>query len=345
MANSQACWIAGSNSPALRGPGKGLELLTRGVDMQKGASKEPLTILVADDSPVSRKLVERSLPADKYTVLLATNGHEALELFAKRQPAIVITDWLMPDLSGIELCQRIRAESQGYTYLILLTGVSDKGKVVIGLQAGADDYLTKPFHPEELVARVGVGQRILNLNREIEAKNRLLEELALTDELTGLPNRRAVERWAVGQLSGASRHRFPFWVVMADIDNFKSLNDRYGHDAGDAVLKSFAEILQTNTRKCDMCGRLGGDEFLLILTHVEKEGIQLAIERDREQFEKRQFVFGGQNVAVTASFGFSGYRGRERTDFNRLVTQADVALYSSKRQGRNRVGFAETEIY
>ncbi len=321
-------------------------MLPGGVVRQAAASKEPLTILVADDSPVSRKLVERSLPSEQYTVLLASSGHEALDLFTKRQPAVVITDWLMPDLSGVELCQRIRTESdRAYTYIILLTGVSDKGKVVIGLEAGADDYLTKPFHPEELLARVGVGRRILNLHNEIEAKNGLLEQLALTDELTGLANRRAIEKWAVRQLSGAARHGFPFWVVLADIDNFKSLNDTYGHDAGDAVLKAFGEILQTNTRQCDFCGRQGGDEFLMVVTHVEKEGVQLAIERDREQVEKLQFTFGGQKVAVTASFGFSGYRSREKPDFNRLVTQADVALYSSKRQGRNRVAFAETEIY
>lgn len=321
-------------------------MLPGGVVRQAAASKEPLTILVADDSPVSRKLVERSLPAEQYTVLLASSGHEALDLFTKRQPAVVITDWLMPDLSGVELCQRIRTESdRAYTYIILLTGVSDKDKVVIGLEAGADDYLTKPFHPEELLARVGVGRRILKLHNEIEAKNGQLEQLALTDELTGLANRRAIEKWAVRQLSGAARHGFPFWVVLADIDNFKSLNDTYGHDAGDAVLKAFGEVLQTNTRQCDFCGRLGGDEFLMVVTHVEKEGVQLAIERDREQVEKLQLTLGGQKVAVTASFGFSGYRNREKPDFNRLITQADVALYSSKRQGRNRVAFAETEIY
>ena len=139
------------------------------------------------------------------------------------------------------------------------------------LTAGADDYLTKPFHARELLARLGVGRRLVNLHRQLEAKNLLLEELALTDGLTGLPNRRAVEAWAVRQLKGAARHGFPFWVALADLDRFKKVNDTYGHDAGDTVLKKFAEILKANTRSSNMCARFGGEEFLLVLTHVNKK--------------------------------------------------------------------------
>lgn len=308
-------------------------------------ANKPLTILVADDSPVSRKLVERSLPPEKYTVVLAGSGHEALNLFAEHQPAIVITDWLMPDVSGVELCKSIRTRADGsYTYIILLTGISDKGKVVIGLEAGADDYLTKPFHPEELVARVGVGQRILELHREIENKNRLLEQLALTDELTGLPNRRAIERWALRQLSGALRHDFSFWVVVTDLDQFKPVNDKHGHEAGDIVLKKFGEILSSNTRQCDICGRIGGDEFLLVITHAEREGVELAIDRLRQHVEAQRFSFGGQDVSVTASFGIAGFRRGDDRDFDRLVAQADVALYSAKRLGRNKVQMAPAEV-
>jgi PleD family two-component response regulator len=170
---------------------------------------------------------------------------------------------MMPDLSGIELCEHIRNHPrQTYTYLIILTGITEKNKLVKGLAAGADDYLTKPFHSEELLARVGVGHRIVELHRQLEAKNRLLEELALTDPLTGLPNRRAIEEWATRQLSGAARYGFSFLVVLADLDHFKAVNDTHGHDAGDAVLKKFAEILKTNSRRSDICGRIGGEEFL-----------------------------------------------------------------------------------
>jgi len=144
---------------------------------------------------------------------------------------------------------------------------------VKGLAAGADDYLTKPFDPAELLARIGVGRRIIDLHRQIDAKNKLLEEMAHSDPLTGLPNRRAIEEWASRQLRGAVRHGFPYWVVLVDLDTFKSINDTHGHIGGDALLQKFAEILKTVIRASDICGRLGGDEFLLVITHVEAESI------------------------------------------------------------------------
>src|ERR1700752_2889940 len=174
------------------------------------ASFQEFRILAVDDSPIYRKLVEQTLSQELYTLLFAKNGREALALFAKHQPAVVITDWTMPDIEGLELCRGIRSDFPGvYSHLILLTSNTNKEQVVEGLAAGADDYLTKPFHSGELLARVAVGRRIIELHREVQTKNRLLEELALTDSLTGLPNRRAVENWAVRQLSGARRHGFP----------------------------------------------------------------------------------------------------------------------------------------
>jgi DNA-binding response OmpR family regulator len=143
------------------------------------ADKKTFPVLVVDDSPVARKLVEHALPPEEYAILPAKTGQEAIELFAKHRPGLVITDWLMPDLSGIELCQRIRSDfKDSFTYIIILTGVSEKSEVVKGLQSGADEYLTKPFHADELLARAQVGRRMIGLHREIEAKNRLLEQLA-----------------------------------------------------------------------------------------------------------------------------------------------------------------------
>lgn len=299
---------------------------------------EDFKVLVADDSPVSRKLVESTLCSKQYPLLLAQSGQEALALFAQHKPAVVITDWMMPDLSGLELCQKIRADSRkSYTYIILLTSISEKDSLVQGLAAGADDYLTKPFNPDELLARVGVGKRIIDLQRKIEAQNRLLEELALTDPLTGLPNRRAVQDHATMQLNSAARHGFPYWVAMADLDHFKRVNDTFGHEAGDFVLKRFAEILKANTRASDICGRMGGEEFILVMTYAGKENMQLVVERIRRQFEAEKFCFGGHPVTVTASFGIAGFDGQERPDFNEIVTRADAALYSAKRAGRNQM--------
>jgi two-component system, cell cycle response regulator len=296
------------------------------------------TILVADDSPVYRKLVEQAVSENAGTVCFANTGREAIEIVERVHPAIVITDWVMPDLTGIELCQKIRADrNAAYTYIILLTSNAEKENVVKGLSAGADDYLTKPFHRDELLARVRVGERLIELHRQIEAKNRELEELALTDSLTGLPNRRAVESWAPRLLSGAARHGFPFWVVAIDLDHFKSINDRFGHEAGDTVLKRFAETLKWNGRKSDICGRTGGEEFLQIVTHAKQAGILLVMERIRQQLTSEKFLLNGTEVTITASFGAAGFCGKTAPEFAELVKQADAALYRAKHLGRNRV--------
>jgi two-component system, cell cycle response regulator len=216
-------------------------------------SSQQFTVLAVDDSAIYRKMVEHSLSRERYRVLIAKDGREALDFFAKHQPAVVITDWDMPDIGGLELCRRIRRDFQGFhSHLILLTGNTEKAQVVEGLAAGADDYLTKPFHSGELAVRVDVGRRIVELHREVQAKNRLLEEMALPDSLTGLPNRRAVDVWGSSQLSAAARHDFPFWVAISDLDWFKKVNDTYGHEAGDTVLKTFADILKIHTRQSDI---------------------------------------------------------------------------------------------
>ena len=295
-------------------------------------------VLVVDDSPVYRKLVEQVLSSQPYTLLFAGNGEEALELYHKHSPCIVITDWMMPDFSGLELCQRIRSDgSRPYTYLILMTSNAEKGNVVKGLEAGADDYLTKPFDRGEMLARIGVGRRIIDLNRELAAKSLKLEEAARTDPLTGLPNRRAIEDWAQKQLRGAVRHGFSLWVVIGDIDSFKTINDTFGHDAGDIVLKTFADILRKYTRASDICGRLGGDEFLLVITHVEAEHVEGAVNRFREQFAALSFPLQGQSVNVTASFGVAGVHGKDLKEFTTLVRKADKMLYEAKHAGRNLV--------
>jgi diguanylate cyclase (GGDEF)-like protein len=302
-------------------------------------------VLVADDSAVYRKLVEQSLSEEDFSVLFASRGHQAIEILEREHPALVITDWMMPDLTGIELCQRIRAGAQSsYTYIIVVTSHAEKDMVVKGLSAGADDYLTKPFHRDELLARVRVGRRLIELHRQIEAKNRLLEELALTDALTGLPNRRAIEEWASHQISGAARHGFPFWVVMIDLDNFKNVNDMYGHDAGDMVLKGFAEILKTNTRLSNICGRIGGEEFLQVLTHVDEHTVGVAVDRVRKQFEVKRFLFDGASLSFTASFGAAGFHGNTQPAFSQLLGRADAALYRAKRLGRNRIEIDPLEL-
>jgi diguanylate cyclase (GGDEF)-like protein len=169
--------------------------------------------------------------------------------------------------------------------------MSDKQSVVDGLTVGADDYRTKPFHAQELIARVKTGMRIIELQRQIEASNLLLKQWALTDDLTGLPNRHAIEDWAYRQIDAAGRHKFSFWVAMAHLDHFKLANDTFGHDAGDQVLKRFAEILKVHSRRSDICGRLGGEEFFIAVTHATQKDALRVIERIRMAFERRSFRF------------------------------------------------------
>lgn len=302
-----------------------------------------IKIIVADDSRVSRKLIEQALAKGSYHVLWARDGKEAIRLFIEHHPIIVITNWEMPDLTGIDLCKEIRRQQRSFVYVILLTANSQKQQIIEGLTAGADDYLTKPFDAGELLARVAVGRRFAELYRDIETKNQLLEELARTDSLTGLPNRRAVEEWSTRQISGAARHGYPVWITIADLDNFKTVNDNYGHQAGDVVLKGVAEIIKTNTRFSNLCGRLGGEEFVIVLSQIDRHGARKALERLRSEIEAELFEFSGTTVSVTASFGVAGFQDRKSPEFADLLRQADEALYVAKQSGRNRIQFAQSE--
>jgi len=301
-------------------------------------------VLVVDDSPVYRKLVEQVLSSELYSLRFARDAAEALRLFEEHSPSIVITDWILPDFSGIELCQKIRSDTtRPYTYIIVMTGNHEKGNLVKGLEAGADDYVAKPFDHGEMLARVGVGRRIIDLHRELAAKTQKLEEAARTDPLTALPNRRAIEEWAARQLRGSARHGFPLWVVIGDIDSFKTINDTFGHDAGDIVLKTFADVLQKSTRASDICGRLGGDEFVMVITHVESDKIEETLDRLRERFAELSFPLQGQSVRVTASFGVSGVLDHRMHEYSALLRQADQMLYEAKRAGRNCVRVCQPE--
>ena len=292
---------------------------------------QEIRVLVVDDSRISRKLIEYAVTDHTYKVIFATEGREAMRLFAEHPFDLVITDWEMADISGPELCHKIRIEfPAAYTYLVLLTGNSDKKSVAEGLASGADDYLTKPFDADELRARMGVGRRVIEMRREIEVKNKKLAIEARTDPLTGLPNRRAIEEWALKQVAGAVRHGYPIRVVLADLDSLKPVNDSFGHAAGDAMLKTFAGILNKNTRVSDLCGHFGGDQFIMVLSHVEKEDIHVVTDRLREQMASCRFTFNGTAMALTANFGVAGSEDCKPLELFALLRQADAALLAAK---------------
>ncbi len=296
-----------------------------------------LDILVVDDSPVYHKLVSDALYYQPYSILRANSGKEAMDLFAKHAPPIVITDWMMPDLNGPDLCKRIRSESQnGYTYVILLTSMSDNESLLKGLEAGADEFLTKPFDPAELQARLGVGRRIVQLHRQIDAKDKQIEESGRVDPVTGLPNHRAIQEWATWQIKAAGQNGFPAWLVLADVDSFGEINEQFGREAGDAVLRDFAEIMRDISRPADICGRVGDDELICVMTHASKANIAAAIERYRMRFAEHEFRFDGKIVTTTVSFGAIGFEGGEPPPFARLMLDADKALNAAKLAGGNQ---------
>jgi diguanylate cyclase (GGDEF)-like protein len=301
-----------------------------------------MKVLIVDDSAVARKLFEQALFGQPYSLIFASTGQQAVELYIQHRPSFVIMDWIMPDLNGVEICRRIRSLSGTcYTHIVMLTGKTDKASVVEGLSAGADDYLTKPFHEQELIARIAVGFRSVEFHRQLQAKNKTLENLALTDAMTGLPNRRAIDDWAARELSNAVRHGFSFWVIVADLDRFKHVNDTFGHNAGDEVLRKFSKILRAHSRRGDLCGRLGGEEFLMVMTHASREDVQKVVDRIRGDFEMAPFTFNGCSMMATASFGIAGFATKhEEPTFSALVSQADAALYCAKHNGRNRVEIA-----
>jgi two-component system cell cycle response regulator len=307
-------------------------------DLEELAAREQkLEVLVVDDSPVYHKLVSDALYYQPYSILRANSGKEALELFAKHAPPIVITDWMMPDLDGPDLCKRIRSGSQnGYTYVILLTSMSDNESLLKGLEAGADEFLTKPFDPAELQARLGVGRRIVQLHSQLEAKDKQIEDSSRMDPVTGLPNHRAIEEWATWQIKAAAQNGFPAWLVIADVDSFGEINEKLGREAGDTVLRDFAGIIKGSARPADMCGRVGDDELICVMTHASKADIAAAIECYRIRFAEHEFCFDGKIVTTTASFAAVGFEESEPPSFARLMLDADKALQAAKQAGGNQ---------
>lgn len=297
-----------------------------------------MKILVAEDDPGSRRLVNVRLSAAGHEVIEAKDGQIAWELFQREPFQMVITDWMMPRLDGLGLIQKIRSNGhQNYTYIILLTAVDDKSKVVAGLESGADEYLTKPFDNKELLARVASGERILKLEEQLIQARHQMETLAMQDGLTGLLNRRAIEEHASAELDLAKRKERPLSVVLLDIDHFKSINDQYGHFVGDHTLHHVAEILTRNLRQYDRIGRWGGEEFIAILPDTKmSEAIEVA-ERMRAAIAATQLTLENNELyTVQISLGVACASGHYPS-LIKLVHAADLAMYQAKQTGRNRV--------
>lgn len=301
----------------------------------------PPAILLADDDPVARMLLLRLLKRAGFAVDAVGDGHAAFDKMLERYYPILITDWEMPGLDGLALCRAVRdMQLDGYVYTLLLTAREGKEHVIAGLEAGADDYLVKPVHEPELLARLNTGRRILTLEqslREANARNRLL---SITDPLTGAFNRRYLMEQLPRELQRGRRYGYPLSLAMCDIDHFKAINDALGHSAGDQVLQQFVGRIQESIRSSDWIARCGGEEFVVLLPETDFAGAMVAAEKIRVLIGSTPLEAGAGTVPVTASFGVAatGSVGPD-LDVNgeELMRLADQALYRSKHGGRNRI--------
>jgi two-component system cell cycle response regulator len=317
---------------------------------ESGARRVTRVLLVDDDSSMLR-LLRHHLEREGYDVMTATSSHDGLEIALRQIPQILITDWMMPEMTGVELCSALRRSQVGSKmYVIVVTARDDDEQVVEAFDAGADDYVVKPFNPRILIARVRAAQRMIQLRERIEdsererlrqvaelgVMTRKLRAAALTDTLTELPNRRYAMKRLKQEWESSQRTGRPLSVVMCDIDHFKRVNDEHGHDAGDVVLRETGFTLQSQLRASDVLCRLGGEEFLVIAVGADAEtGVQVA-ERLRKSVERHRIRYQTFDRAVTMSLGVaeSAEGMRNIDDF---IKAADEALYEAKAQGRNRV--------
>jgi two-component system, cell cycle response regulator len=300
-------------------------------------------ILVADDSPTPRLLLKRELERLGHECLLAEDGLQALDVFRSAGAEVVISDWMMPGMDGPELCRRLRADASApYAYFIMLTSLEDHEHTVEGMQAGADDYLTKPFRTDELEARLIAAARVTALYRRLATQQAELERLnaalfadSRRDHLTGLGNRLRLEEDLRALVARSHRYGHTFSVALYDVDRFKTFNDTFGHHAGDAVLHSIARALMQACRLSDTSYRYGGEELLIVFAEQGLEQAATAAERMRVDIEA--LAIPHPPGVVTVSAGIAAIEPSDGDDASRLLERADAALYEAKRLGRNRV--------
>jgi diguanylate cyclase (GGDEF)-like protein len=298
-----------------------------------------MRILIADDDRVSLKIAEATLGHAGYETYVATNGRQAWDLLCEHGIHLVVADWMMPEVDGLELLRLIRSSRESrYTYVILLTSKTEIQDVVEGLRAGADDYVTKPFNQEELKFRVRAGERVIRLEEELASRNEQLKLMAMVDGLTGIGNRRAFDDAYRGLYQHSRRHEHPFGVVMADIDHFKRYNDQLGHEAGDRALRAVAQSLERSGRAADMQFRYGGEEFVVLLPETGPAGCLVVAERLRHAVERAGIPHpeNPPRDVITVSLGVAAWYPASEVGADTLLRHADEALYVAKREGRSQ---------
>lgn len=302
-----------------------------------------MRVLIAEDEPVSRRLLQGTLARWGYDVLVARDGQEAWDLFCRDEdpPRLAILDWMMPNMDGPEVCRRIRKEGrEEYTYIVLLTAKNRKENLIEGLDAGADDYITKPFDSDELEVRVRAARRIIDLQSKLLNAQKALRKQATHDPLTELFNRGAILETLTKELSRVQREQKSISVMLADIDHFKHINDTFGHRAGDAALKEVSHRMVENLRSYDSVGRYGGEEFLIILPGLDEHSALGRADKFRLAVAQTPVPIEEQAIPITISVGIAVVGPGDDLHPERLVHRADEAMYEAKNTGRNRVVLA-----
>jgi two-component system, cell cycle response regulator len=325
-----------------------------GVAAEVKSATKGLRILAVDDELMSLKLLERTLTKAGHQVVTAQNGNEALRVALETSPQAVICDWMMPEMDGLDLCRALRRIECGRNmFFLLLTGRSDEDRIIEAFDAGVDDYVSKPFNSRVLLARIKGGQRLVELQQKVEGDRKImmkqvaemglltrkLRNAALTDVLTELTNRRYAMKRLEAEWTGALRAERPLSIISIDIDFFKKVNDTYGHDIGDLVLKETANVLRSTTRQGEEASRLGGEEFLVICPNTTEAQAAIAAERLRAAVEGHKIENSAFNGHVTISLGVAE-RTAEMVTHDALLKAADDAVYAAKHAGRNRFALA-----
>jgi two-component system, cell cycle response regulator len=303
-----------------------------------------MKILLADDEPVSRRMLQGLLTKWGYEAITAEDGDAAWKILRSPEaPRMALLDWMMPGQNGVDVCRALRKlRPEPYTYILLLTAKDTAESVVEGLESGADDYLIKPFNPQELKARIRVGLRLLNLEDNLVQARESMRFKATHDPLTGLWNRGAIMETLEKEVWRSWREKTSLGVLIADLDHFKSVNDTYGHLAGDFVLREVTRRMQSDVRPYDAVGRYGGEEFLLLLPGCDGPETKNKAERLREVIQRELVETPAGVLSVTMSIGGVSTSDWPKDTSNQLLQMADLALYRAKEDGRDRTVIAGT---
>ncbi|MCS6914333.1 MAG: diguanylate cyclase [Myxococcales bacterium] len=307
------------------------------------ASRSGTTILIIDDTRSTREELTGYLTAIGHRTITAETGLEGLRLLREHRPDLVLLDVVMPSIDGFKIAQMMKSDMRAFIPIILMTARTDFETRRRGHKAGADDFITKPVNPDELAIRIDAMLRIKSLTEQLEAANARLAEMADTDGLTGVANRRRLDHMLDLEHERSRRYKRPLALLVIDIDHFKRINDTYGHAAGDAVLKTVAAGIREMLRRSDVCGRYGGEEFVVIAPELTAEGAVVLAERIRKHVAAMHIPApGGQGdepkiIRVTVSIGVASFDQGADAPIADLMHRADTALYQAKNQGRDRV--------